>query len=150
MTRARLDYVSSDLTRLLQNADAAQLRRVATAVASLAVDRTGLCDPRSQAAQATIEQGTLGEPRQRTEVQQLAEELDLAAWDMQDRVDSGNASRSSYLHAFAVARAASALYFALNADPLTAAMEAMYEANAATNDLGSLRAEATKALLCDG
>jgi hypothetical protein len=146
MKKARLAYVSPDLAQLIRKADAAQLRRVAAAAAMFAVDRTGLCDPRSQAAQITLAQGNPGDSQQRAEVHQLAEELDEAAWDIQDRVDVGNAPRHSYLHAFAMARAASALCFALDADPLTAALEATYEANAATDDLSSLRAQATTAL----
>lgn len=54
--------------------------------------------------------------------------------DLQDRVEEGSADRSEYLTAFARARAAMALWFALEADPLTAAMESAYEAEAATDD----------------
>ncbi|MFM9559373.1 hypothetical protein ACKI19_44870, partial [Streptomyces caniscabiei] len=64
-------------------------------------------------------------------VNSLVEELDNLQWDVQDRVDTGDADAHEHLYAFSRARAAE--------DPRSAAMEGLYEAAIAIDDLDSLR-----------
>jgi len=54
--------------------------------------------------------------------------------------------QAAYLDKFAAARAAHSLWFALDADPLAAALESVYEAQAARGNLDALRAVVSRAL----
>jgi hypothetical protein len=70
----------------------------------------------------------------------LVEQLDERAWDIQDRQASGTAADVDYLSAFGLARAASAIWYALDGSALQAAMESVYEAHAASGELETMRA----------
>lgn len=67
-------------------------------------------------------------------MQALTEGLDEAAWGVQDRVEAGTADKADYVNAFAKARAANAVWYALDPDPLEAAAEATFEASSAIED----------------
>jgi len=54
--------------------------------------------------------------------------------------------QAAYLDKFAAARAAHSLWFALDADPLAAALESVYGAQAARGNLDALRAVVSRAL----
>jgi hypothetical protein len=69
----------------------------------------------------------------------ITEELDETAWDVQDKVDEGLIPEQAYLDAFSKARAVAAVGCALETDPLQAALESVYEAQAATCDLVAIR-----------
>ena len=72
--------------------------------------------------------------------------LDQVAWDIQEMAETGAASYQTYSIAFQRARTASAVGFALERDPLRAALEAVYEAQAAVADLDAVRAVVNDAL----
>lgn len=93
-----------------------------------------LKDPRVDRALDDLERGKVDGPHQAA-MKRLTDELDEAAWNLQAKVNSGQATNESYLRSFALARAASATTFALDPDPRKAAMEAVYEAQAALADL---------------
>ncbi len=79
-----------------------------------------------------------GAPRQdsfRCNLLNLVESLNEDQWNLQELVDRGQAEKSAQHSAFISARAANALYYALDDDLLFSAAEAIYEANAALNDL---------------
>lgn len=135
----RLETIAPDLVEELTQADAATQRRVAAAVAESAVERTNLTADELDQAFAAIRAENFGDSPVRTGVQQLTDRLDEEQWAVQERVDEGQATPAEHLAAFSAARAASAVYHALDADPGTAALEALYEANAATDDLEFLR-----------
>jgi hypothetical protein len=135
----RLETVAPDLVETLEGASEPVLRSVAHRAALLAVERTDLDDPRLERARAALGQGRTGASQERVGLQTLVEELDQAQWDLQDAVDHGTATREQQLAAFSRARAASSLWFALDEDALVAAVEALYEANAAIDDIESLR-----------
>lgn len=80
------------------------LRRVAAAVAVLAVQRTRLNDQRLEAALGALREGRLGETSERTGVECAARELDEIAWAAQEKAEAGDESRESYLLAFRRAR----------------------------------------------
>jgi hypothetical protein len=98
------------------------------------VSTVSLKDPRLDRALGDLERGEV-DGAQRAAMQRLTDELDEAAWNIQAKVDSGQATNEQYLKSFALARAASATAFALEPDPRKAAMEAVYEAQAALGDL---------------
>jgi hypothetical protein len=135
----RLETIAPDLVEELTQADAVDQRRVATAVAAFAAERTDLTADELSQAFTAIRAETFGDSPVRAGVQQLTDRLDEEQWAVQERVDEGQATPAEHLTAFSAARAASAVYYALDADPETAALEALYEANAATDDLESLR-----------
>jgi hypothetical protein len=135
---SRLSTVAVDLVHQIEGLPPEVLRRVATEAATLAVDRTQLADPRIGPALSALGASS-GVPSARQAIEQLTEELDERAWDIQDLVDAGAASEDAYLEAFRRARAAAAVGYALNPDPQTAAFESVYEAQAAVVDLGAVR-----------
>jgi hypothetical protein len=117
----------------------------------LVLTQTSLVDPRVQPALALLVEnlhGT-GEPAERAAIQALTDELDEAGWEVQERLESGDASEGDYLVAFRLARAAATLWFALSTDPMEAAAESIYEANAATGDLDIVRKAVALAIIED-
>jgi hypothetical protein len=103
------------------------------------VNRTRLVDLRLDTALAAIRNGAAGGRDECSAVSGVTEELDEKAWDIQEQVDEGALPQEAYLEAFRMARAAASVGFALEVDPLKAALEAVYEAQAAIADLGAIR-----------
>lgn len=130
----RLDVIAGDLAEQLEREPELRLRRVAERVALAALGEVSLEGDRVDRAVAALRAGRYGDGPERAELKALIDELDEAAWDLQDEVEAGNTDQANYLAAFGRARAAMALWFALDSDPLEAAMEAAYEAEAATDD----------------
>jgi hypothetical protein len=130
----RLSTIAPDLTTRLQRVSVADLRRVTAEVVDAALRATELHDQSLDAAVRALRAGRYGDGLERERVKDLEVQLDETAWDLQDRADAGDASQDDYLAAFRRARAAAALWFALDDDALQAALEAVYEARAATDD----------------
>jgi len=139
MPDTRLDLIDPGLSAILQQLSARQLRHITYTICTLALERTGVRDPVIDEAMKAlkIEQYDNGSLHERLGL--LVERLDENQWDVQDSVDAGQADEGAYICAFAQARAAHAVYFALYADPFTAATEAIYEAQAAMNDTDSIK-----------
>jgi hypothetical protein len=135
----RLSTIAPDLVALLEQQQSEQLRRAAAGVANLAIERTHLSEPRVDAALAALHEGRLGFTPERSAVQYLTEELDKIAWDAQEKMEAGIGSRHAYSTAFRRARAAASLGGALDSNALTAALESVYEAQAAVADLDAVR-----------
>lgn len=135
----RLETIAPDLVEELNPASADQQRKVATAAAETAVERTRLSAPEVDRALAAVHAEDFGDSSAREGMQRLTDRLDDEQWATQERVDEGQASPAEHLTAFSAARAASAVFFALDADAKTAVFEALYEANAAIDDLDALR-----------
>jgi hypothetical protein len=135
----RLSTVAVDLDEQLRGLSAQALREVAAGVAAFAVARVSLADPRLDAAMASIEKGTPGNSTELSDMRSLVAELDEKAWDKQDRVERGLLPPQAYREAFTWARAAAAVAFALEPDALSAALESVYEAWAASTDIDGVR-----------
>lgn len=136
----RLDTRAADLARAIEAASPDAQRRVAVGLAELALARVPVDEPAVRDALQALRSGRWGDGAERRAAEQLAERLDESAWNVQDRVEEGNADESEYVAAFTKARAVSALAFALAPEASTAALETAYEAEAATEDLLSVRA----------
>lgn len=147
MVSDRLAAVARDLVDLLRKQPEPGLRALAVRMAELADARNHVADHRLDAALAKLRAGDAGDTEARARLGQLVGELDNAAWDLQDRVRAGSARHQEYALAFARARAVSTIWFALDEDPLTAATEAAYEAQAAVGDLALIRKEIMSAVL---
>lgn len=136
----RLNTIAPDLVEQLEREPEPRLRTMAEGVVDAALRDAEIRSETVDSALAALRAGRYGESDERSATKALADELDEAAWDIQERVDAGEAEQEDYLSAFRRARAATALWFALDDDPRTAAMEAAYEARAATDD-GVVRRE---------
>ena len=136
---SRLSTVAADLPARLEAQPAETLRKVAVAVALLAVERTQLADSRLEGALQSLTNTTAVPPELRSAVQQATDELDEIAWEAQDKADEGLLDQQDYQQAFRRARAAACVGFALEPDAIHAALESVYEAQAATGDLSVVR-----------
>jgi hypothetical protein len=136
---SRLKLLDPVLRQVLNDASEQARRRAALTVSKLAVDRASIADPRLGAALMRLQDGGYGDSPERSAVHALTEELDEAAWHVQDRVKAGTAERADYVKAFVKARAANAVWYALDPDPLEAVAEATYEASAAIEDPEAVR-----------
>ncbi|MDQ2816254.1 MAG: hypothetical protein M3Z75_31535 [Actinomycetota bacterium] len=108
-------------------------------MAVFAVHKTQLTDPRLDAAIAVLRLGGKDSAAERSRVQQLTRDLDEIAWDIQDMAEAGTASPQDYFTAFERARAAASVGFALDPHALSAALEAVYEARFAVDDLAAVQ-----------
>jgi hypothetical protein len=144
--RSRLSTVSVDLVEQLRVQSPERLRRAAVDTAGLAVQQTQLVDPRLDAALAALHDGNFGDTDERSAMQQLTRELDVIAWEAQKTAEEHNSSMQAYHEAFVRARAAASVKCALDSDPLNAALEAIYEAQAAVADLTAIRTVVDTAL----
>ncbi len=132
-----LRQIAGRLADQIEAADDEQLRRIGSAIAHAAVDRSGFSHP-------TITEGLRhlnrsGHPDAELQgcVQSLADQLDADYFEIQapydDHEDAGK-SEPEVIAAFARARTASAVAAALGEIPRVAAAEAAYEAITATDD----------------
>jgi hypothetical protein len=102
----------------LDHCDVTQLRGGANRAARMAIARVGLVDGRVDAALAALQSGRIGDGPARGALLRLVEQLDS----------------SGSLSAHQTARACSALWSALDADPRVAAAGATYETHAVLGD----------------
>ena len=139
MIENRLELISPELVSRFKHASNLQLRVCALAACRFALDQTGLTNPIIDEGLNSIEATNYGDSLLRQKVEVLINELDEVQWAIQELLDEGQGDQASYLRAFGQARAAQAIYSALDANPFVAATEAIYEANAATDDLTNLK-----------
>lgn len=134
----RLKTRSADLSRLIESAVGEQQRRIAVRAAEAALAAVLLDEPELAPALADLAAARWGGPGLRSAAA-LTDRLDNLAWDIQEEVDEGRAEQAEYLEAFRRARAVNAVVFALDGDAREAALEAAYEAEAATENLSQIR-----------
>ncbi|HTJ66680.1 MAG TPA: hypothetical protein VL551_04050 [Actinospica sp.] len=130
----RLETRSAELSQLIEAADAHQQRLIAVKTAQAALAAVPIDEPELALARADLTAGRWGGEGAQAATA-LTDRLDDLAFDLQDEVDEGTAEQAEYLEAFRRARAVSAAAFALDPDPRNAALEAAYEAEAATENL---------------
>jgi len=139
MTENRLELLDRDLSTLLKKASVSQQRNAALIASKFATKRTSLNNPIVAQALKAIELGNYSDESLREKIESLVNQLDEIQWDLQDKMEEGEIDISTYLAAFQQARAANSLYFALDDNALIAANESIYEADAATDDLATLK-----------
>jgi hypothetical protein len=122
------------LATAMDHCNVVRLRRGAARAALLAIARSGLADPRMDAALAALQSGRTGDGPARDALLRLLEELDNAAWATHERVETGSAAVTEHEEVFRMARSANSLWSALDADPMVAAADAAYEAHAVLED----------------
>jgi hypothetical protein len=140
----RLNTVAPDLVERLEAEGQPELRRLTANVVEAALREQDVRDESVDRGLEALRAGRFGGTEDRAAVKALADRLDELAWDLQEQVDAGEAEQDDYLAAFRKARAATALWFALDPDARSAAIEGVYEAQAATDD-GVVRRELARA-----
>jgi hypothetical protein len=73
-------------------------------------------------------------PKEKSDLDALAAQLDAEYFALQEAIEEGRASTNDYMRPFGQARAVAALSFAGREDAFQAATEAIYEAAATTDD----------------
>ena len=132
---SRLARAEPDIAaRIVASTSTAQ-RSIAAGVASIAVRVTGLADPVVERALRSARGGAPVAADVRAAVTSLLFALDQRQWHLQDLVEEGREAPARQAVAFAQARACNAVEYALAEDPLTAALEATYEALVAVGDV---------------
>ena len=142
----RLGLIDDALAEVIRGASDAARRRGLAAGVRLALQQTGLADPRLAPAERALSVGQVGAIEDRVAVMSLVEELDEAAWRIQDHTEAAGGVESEYVHAFRKARAAAAASYAFEGDSLVAVTEGLYEAYHAIDDPAALRTVVTAAL----
>lgn len=127
MTQPGLTQISPELVdRLRRSADDTR-HQIVERACLLAVQRTDVTDPKLTEALNAIRRRSFGNEDLRGRVDVLTQEWDEIAWNIQDRVEAGDAVATDYHRAFARARAAAAIGFALDGS-LAASFDSLYEA----------------------
>jgi hypothetical protein len=136
MSALRLRTVAPDLVEVFETSSPSELLEISSQVVSWVFSSVDVPDPRARAGKAGLVMEGLQDPAVRFEVGKLMEELDHTAWELQD---DEAATPGAYLDAFARARAANSLWYALAGPELEMTMECAYEAQAAHGDVEGLR-----------
>jgi hypothetical protein len=131
---ARLATVAPDLVSRLDSLSDDQLGNVVAVAAREAVTRSGLDEATVSTALDLIGPGE-PDTSARWAVEVIGTQLDERAWDIQELENDSQ----QYLDAFQRARAAWAVFFALDPDRRVAAVESIYEAQAALGSIDELR-----------
>jgi hypothetical protein len=127
MTQPGLAQVSPALVEMVRQSDEDTRHQLVERACLLAVQRADVADPNLAEALDAIRSRSFGSQELRSRIDALTNELDETAWDLQDRVDAGDASEDEYRQAFAKARAVAAIGFALDGS-LAASFDSLYEA----------------------
>jgi hypothetical protein len=131
----RLNMLDDSIATFVRGATDDARRKFARAVAQLALERAFAGDTSNE--KSVLRQALATKPPApdvAAAVEKIVDKLDEAGFDLSEKCDRGNATQQEYQAAFAKARAANAVWYALHADPLVAASETAYEAVAAVGD----------------
>jgi hypothetical protein len=130
MTQPGLAQISLALVERLRQSTDDVRHELVERLCLLAVERAGVAEPRLAEGLDAIRSRRFGDQGVRSRLDVLTEELDEAAWDIQDRDD---ASDAEYRRAFVKARAVAAVAFAVEGT-LGASFDSLYEAYHAIQD----------------
>src|SRR4051794_35281408 len=114
----RLDVEEPEIVELIQRAGEGERRRASVAATETALDFRPVSDSRLDAALFALRNQQFGPTPARNDLDVLVGELDEVQWNLQETLDSlgrGDAEME-YQQAFGQARAANALWSALDQD----------------------------------
>jgi hypothetical protein len=146
MNETRIELISPNLRRQLNSASETKLRQIAAAVCQEIIERVAISNPVITQALKQLNSFPPAEGCLQNQVQTFAEELDSAYLDLSDECENGRASREQVFTDFSKARAASAVAFALDSNPVIATSEAIYEAASAIDNSAVIISIAEKIL----
>ena len=138
MVKNSVELIDKELAACLERASSSQLRAAALAACKLALERTGLTDPIVEEGLKALTEGNYGDVLLRSKLGSLVDRLDREHWRLKELIEQGRADEPPYPSAFHQARAANAVYAALDSDAFEAAVDSIYEAYHATGDLVTL------------
>ncbi|MBH0115247.1 hypothetical protein I6E52_00120 [Salinibacterium sp. NG253] len=135
----RLSTVAPDLTAEISTLGDVSLRDVSRAAATWVLSQVDIDDVRLAEATTALGERHVND-HIREQLWELVQELDELVWNLEE-AESGEEATQGYIRAFARARAANALWYAL-ASPVSSetVAECLYEAQAVTGDVDGLRA----------
>lgn len=136
----RLELIAPELSGQLRHAEEQALRAAALTVCRFAIESTGLVSTTVNDGITGLLRHQYGSGALRKRVELQVTQLDDLQWQLQAAAERGEVDNEAYLAAFRRARAAHAVWFALDENPVIAVIEAMYEAYAATDDISALEA----------
>ena len=145
MSDSRLARLNPELLSELRRASSDQCRRAAFAAARFALQATGFDHRLVRLAMGAADQDT--QRSVRPDLEALVASLDDRYFDLQAAADRGRVPHADVEAAFATARAASTVLWALHPDPVFGAAEAAYEAQAAVDSPAAVRREMLQALI---
>ncbi len=134
----RLSTIAPHLIPPLRVAQPGVQRSIAAAVCRFTLETVHLADPQITPLLADVLTGSAPDPHSQSYLAETLEALDTRYFDLLDSVNDLGAPEAPMLELFAKARAVNAVQAGLASDPFLAAAEAIYEANAATDDLLAL------------
>jgi hypothetical protein len=143
VVKYRLQLLAPDILQQLQTLNQQDLRRVALAACRFALEKSGLVSAPVREALGYLEAGQPVPMQVRTSLARHVEALDGEYFDLHDKAEAEDPvgmargighEDDQWVELFEKARAAASVQFACNEDPLTAAAEAVCEANHATHD----------------
>lgn len=147
----RLSELAPDLAERIASEEPRTLDAIAALMVGLAEGSAGFSDPETAAARVClVDGGPFGDTDARAVAEDVANRLEVGLPGVFDLVESGAIEEMEYLHAYERARAAAALFHALDDDRVAAAMEATFEACGASdvdvvrNVLSALDSEAAR------
>lgn len=142
----RLEIIDKELADALVRVPEEKLRMITGEVVGFVIKRSKLDN--SLVAEALTSLGSKPEANILKSVEKLVNDLDKKQWDLKSKVEMGRVEKDEYLSAFRQARAANALLYALESNPLIAARESIYEAfTALGEDKSELRNKIQKLLV---
>ena len=134
----RLEIISPEFSNKILLASDEILREIAVISSSFAIERTKLVNPILEESLTQLRAGIIGDQDLIDKLEDLVYELDLIQWEIRELWKENQAGEEDYVKAFYEARAANAVYYALQPISQLAAVESTYEAIAATDDLPTL------------
>src|SRR3989442_215496 len=99
-----LSLIAPDLATLIARSNERQQRQATAVACALAVERSGLRDPRATMLLELLRNGEQPDETHRSIAEALVEELDTTAWNLQEAFEAGVAPQSEYISAFGKAR----------------------------------------------
>jgi len=142
----RLDSVAADLVAALREASEERQRAACLVACNFAIESSGVRSPVVQDAMRMLRSSRPLLPRYKVELDELVAQLDDEYLRLQERVEEGQSATDEYMKFFGQARAVAALSFAASDDAFQAAVEAIYEAAATTDEKDELFSEIWKTL----
>jgi hypothetical protein len=122
-----------ELAAELQRAPIAKQRATCLAACEYAIAQTKIEHPLVMEALRKMRVGEVLSDKHERGLEELVEQLDNEYFDLAEAFDEGRASRSDYQKPFAKARAVASVLYACDPNPYNAASEAIYEADAITD-----------------
>jgi hypothetical protein len=134
MVKYRLQVTEPELLNVLRSQSSERLRKIAIEVCRFALERSELSSPLVDEAMGFLKRGYPVPARVKTDLRDFVDRLDRQYFDLKEAAEAADNGDEMWHPTFHKARAAAAVLFACEEDPLFAAAEAADEARVAAHD----------------